>query len=87
MLEVVQETIKFFGSKSKVSVTGAFREGDIRHNIADLTKAKNVIGFEPQWTFAQGIHLFLSWANSQVVVAGAYEKSLKEMRDRGLMHG
>jgi dTDP-L-rhamnose 4-epimerase len=87
VLEVVQETIKFFDSSSTASVTGAFRHGDIRHNIGDLTKVRKVIGFEPQWTFAQGIHEFLSWANSQSVVAGEYEKSLKEMRDRGLMHG
>jgi len=87
VLEVVQETIKFFNSSSEASVTGAFRDGDIRHNIADLTKATDVIGFVPQWTFVQGIQLFLSWANSQSVVAGQYEESLKEMRDRGLMHG
>lgn len=87
VLEVVEETTKFFNSSSQVSVTGAFREGDIRHNIADITKVSNVLGFAPQWTFAQGIQLFLSWANSQSVVAGEYEKSLKEMRDRGLMHG
>jgi len=87
VLEVVQETTKFFKSSSEVSVTGAFRDGDIRHNIADITKVKSMIGFEPQWNFAKGIHSFLSWASSQSVVAGAYEKSLKEMRDRGLMHG
>lgn len=87
VLQVVLETIKFFDSSSNASVTGAFRDGDIRHNIADLTKARKVIGFEPQWAFAEGIQLFLSWASSQSVVAGEYEKSLKEMRDRGLMHG
>lgn len=87
VLEVVQETIKFFESSSEVAVTGAFRDGDIRHNIADLTKARNVIGFEPQWAFAAGIHSFLTWAESQTVVSGQYEKSLNEMRNRGLMHG
>ncbi|WP_312420621.1 NAD-dependent epimerase/dehydratase family protein [Anaerospora hongkongensis] len=86
--EVVAEIIKYFQSKSSVTVTGAFREGDIRHNIADLTKIKEKIGYYPQWKFADGIREFLSWAESQKVDTDSkYEKSLSEMRLRGLMHG
>ncbi len=85
--EVVQEIIEFFNSTSPVSINGAFREGDIRHNIADLTKVRQVLNFEPQWKFREGVREFLSWAASEEVSTNKYEKSLKEMRARGLMHG
>jgi dTDP-L-rhamnose 4-epimerase len=85
--EVVQEIVEFFDSTSPVSINGAFREGDIRHNTADLTKVKQVLDFDPQWKFREGVREFLSWAASQEASTNMYEESLKEMRTRGLMHG
>jgi len=32
-----------------------FRRGDVRHSQADITKAKNLLGYEPRYTFQQGI--------------------------------
>lgn len=88
VIEVVDQIIKYFQSKSTVSVTGAFREGDIRHNVADIAKIKEKINYQPQWKFADGIREFLIWAESQQVDNDSkYEKSLSEMRLRGLMHG
>ena len=36
--------IAYFGSKSSITITGAFREGDIRHGMADLSLAAKLIG-------------------------------------------
>ena len=85
--EVVTEITRFFGSHSPVSITGAFRLGDIRHNVADLTRIRQRLGFEPRWAFADGIREFLTWAQSQEAETGGYAKSLEEMRGRGLMYG
>lgn len=85
--EVVHEILAFFQSDSKASVTGQFREGDIRHNVADLAKARRVLGFESRWTFRDGIREFLAWATDQEYDGGRYERSLQEMRAKGLMHG
>lgn len=85
--EVVQEIIAFFKSNSKTSITGQFREGDIRHNLADLGKTKKILGFQPKWGFKEGIGQFLTWALEQEFDGGKYEKSLLEMRSKGLMHG
>jgi dTDP-L-rhamnose 4-epimerase len=85
--EVVKEITNYFNSSSTVKITGEFREGDIRHNVADLTKIKELLDFSPQWKFADGIKQFLDWASSQEVSAGKYEQSLQEMKDKGLMHG
>nr|WP_320148044.1 NAD-dependent epimerase/dehydratase family protein [uncultured Anaeromusa sp.] len=93
VLRVVDEIIRYFSSESVVTVNGVFREGDIRHNIADLTKAKKTIGYEPKWEFAQGIVKFLDWVKAEGegedegTCSLEYEKSLEEMKARGLMHG
>ena len=84
--EVVTEIVRFFGSASEVSVTGAFRLGDIRHNVADLSRAAATLGYAPHWAFADGIREFLTWAQSQDASADKYEQSLAEMSAKGMMH-
>ena len=86
VLEVVQEIVSFFESSSEVSVTGGFRLGDIRHNSADLTKAKRLLSYAPQWDFSAGLREFLIWAATCNAGDKRYEASLDEMRRRGMMH-
>jgi dTDP-L-rhamnose 4-epimerase len=85
--EVVKEITNYFNSSSTVKITGEFREGDIRHNVADLTRIRELLDFEPQWKFSDGIKQFLDWASRQEISSGKYEQSLQEMKDKGLMHG
>jgi dTDP-L-rhamnose 4-epimerase len=85
--KVVAEIVGYFKSNSPVAVNGAFREGDIRHNCADLKRVSEEIGFAPATSFERGIELFLSWAEGQQLGERKYEESLAEMRNQGLMHG
>ncbi|WP_415062053.1 SDR family NAD(P)-dependent oxidoreductase [Bdellovibrio sp.] len=82
---VVEKIVGFFNASSTISVTGAYRVGDIRHNMADLSKAKRILGFEPKVEFSEGVVKFLTWALKQESVKDDYEKSLKELKDRGLL--
>jgi UDP-N-acetylglucosamine 4-epimerase len=36
-----------------------YREGDIRHSNADISKAKNMLGYDPQFTLEHGLELML----------------------------
>lgn len=85
--EVARQVVGYFGSRSEVSITGEFRLGDIRHSLADLTRARQRLGFTPRWTFAEGVKEFLRWADAQAVGPILYEQSLAELRARGLMNG
>ena len=38
-----------------------FRDGDVRHSQADITKAKNLLGYEPQYNIQQGIDKAMPW--------------------------
>ncbi len=87
VLQVAEEIVRFFGSRSKISITGAFRQGDIRHNFAAIAKIQEMVGFVPRFNFREGLERFLSWAEAQIAVPAGYEASLQEMRERGLFHG
>lgn len=38
-----------------------FREGDVRHSQADITKAKNSLGYQPQFVISEGIDKAMPW--------------------------
>ena len=38
-----------------------FRPGDVRHSLADITKARRLLGYEPSHDIAQGIAAALPW--------------------------
>lgn len=87
VLDVANEIVKFFKSDSKITITGNFRNGDIRHNVASLDKIKKILKYEPKWQFKDGINQFLCWAEGQKVENNGYETSLGELRQRGLLNG
>lgn len=87
VLEVVKHLKAAFNSRIVANVTGNFRLGDIRHNYADLTKIFSLLGFVPKVHFADGIRQFAAWAATQGPKDSAYERSLSEMKERGLMRG
>ena len=83
---VAEEIIKYFSSTSQIHITGAFRVGDIRHNIADVTELQRVLGFVPGISFKDGLAKFLSWASQQAPEdKAAYLRSVGELQSRGLM--
>jgi UDP-N-acetylglucosamine 4-epimerase len=42
-----------------------FRPGDVRHSLADLTAAKQLLGYSPQVDFPEGVRLTLEWYVAQ----------------------
>lgn len=86
VMTVAQEIKAFFDSESAIGVTGAFRMGDIRHNIADVSELEQVLGFVPGVSFKQGLTNFLNWASEQAPEdKSAYLRSVNELAAKGLM--
>jgi UDP-N-acetylglucosamine 4-epimerase len=42
-------------------VFGPERHGDIRHSNADISKARDLLGYDPSFSFAEGIKLAIEW--------------------------
>ena len=40
---------------------GPDRAGDIKHSNADISKAKALLGYDPDWSFERGIQAAIEW--------------------------
>jgi len=84
-VETVAHTlVRAYGATVPVRISGNFRVGDIRHNVADLTKIRQHLGFEPTVSFEQGIAHFAQWVRGQDTQSDRYDESIREMKSRGL---
>lgn len=84
VLTVANTLCEKYGIEVPLTVSGNYRLGDIRHNYADITLARKILGFEPKWSFSQGIEQFTSWVNQQEIQEDKYEASIEEMKRKGL---
>ncbi|OTG67052.1 epimerase [Acinetobacter sp. ANC 4470] len=84
VLTVANELVKNYGVNVAINVSGNYRLGDIRHNFADLTKINKLLGFTPKITFEVGLKNFAEWVNTQEVQEDKYQKSIDEMKAKGL---
>ena len=87
VMQVAQSVNHYFGDKSKIHISGAFREGDIRHGVADLARAQASLAYQPSVQFEEGLSNFLAWAEQSEPELDGYQRSLNEMESRGLLHG
>jgi len=42
-------------------IYGPDRAGDIKHSNADISKARKLLGYEPEWSFERGIKATIEW--------------------------
>ena len=40
---------------------GPDRKGDIKHSNADISKARNLLGYDPQYDFERGLNEAIEW--------------------------
>jgi len=64
-------------------VTGEFRVGDIRHCFADVSLARETLGFEPQVSLETGIVELAEWLAGQTAV-DRVDEAARELARRGL---
>ena len=83
--EVANLLKSLYNSNVKISVSGKYRLGDIRHNYADLSNIKDVLGFSPKFDFISGVTLFVNWVTKQEVMVDKYEMSMRELQSKGLI--
>jgi len=65
--------------------TGRFRVGDIRHNFADISRLKEVIGIEPRISLEAGLKRFCEWACAQPIPDDLLANANEELEARNLM--
>lgn len=84
VITVATELSNNYGIQVPITISGNYRLGDIRHNYADITKAKQLLGFEPKISFKEGLKQFTNWVNTQEIEEDKYQQSIDEMKAKGL---
>lgn len=84
VLDVAKKLKKYYKSEVEINITGRYRLGDIRHNVADISKIYSDLGFVPKYGFDRGVELFCDWVNKQEVKNDNYSLSIAELVKRGL---
>lgn len=64
-------------------IVGKCRVGDIRNCFADITRAREILGYEPRVTLEEGLAELAEWLEGQTAVDRAADAS-RELQTRGL---
>lgn len=64
-------------------ITGQYRVGDIRHCFADISRARNILGYEPKVTLEEGMKEIAGWLEGQTAV-DRVDEARAELLARGL---
>jgi dTDP-L-rhamnose 4-epimerase len=73
------------GKDLKPEIVGKYREGDIRHCVADISRARRFLGYEPKVSLEQGIPELLEWVREQKATDNV-ATATAEMETRSLVH-
>lgn len=60
LIDIYTQLLNALG-KDIQPVFGPDRKGDIKHSNADISKAKELLGYEPEWSFERGIEAAIEW--------------------------
>jgi dTDP-L-rhamnose 4-epimerase len=83
VLEIASVLAEALGSEIEPEVTGSARAGDIRHCFADVSLAKELLGFEAEVPLEEGIGGLVEWLADQEP-DDRVESAHVELRSRGL---
>jgi dTDP-L-rhamnose 4-epimerase len=83
VLEIADELARVLGKEIEPEIPGTFRAGDIRHCFADVTLARESLGFEAEVPLEEGMAQLAAWLEGQVAVDRS-DEAAAELTQRGL---
>ncbi|MDI6785905.1 MAG: NAD-dependent epimerase/dehydratase family protein [bacterium] len=84
VLDMANILLKYLNkSDLRTEIVSKFREGDIRHCYADITKIKS-LGFKPKVTFEKGVTYLTEWVKFQSAL-DIFDKAKDELYKKGLV--
>lgn len=82
--QVSQMIAEGLGKNIKGEIVGQYRQGDIRHCISDISRAKKLLGYSPKVALKDGLKELLSWVSKQTAV-DRVEDATKELAKHQLV--
>jgi dTDP-L-rhamnose 4-epimerase len=84
VLDIARALARTIGVPIAPQVTGEFREGDIRHCFADVSRARRLLGWEARVSFDEGVGELAAWAAGEEPVDRT-ETANAELRERRIL--
>jgi dTDP-L-rhamnose 4-epimerase len=86
ILDIARLLGRLLGTDIEPQVTQTGRTFDIRHNVADISRAKDTLGFRPRVSLEQGFGELVEWARTTPDVAvDFFDRALDELNEKGLL--
>jgi len=83
ILEIAETLAGLYGKDLKPEVVNKFRQGDIRHCYADISKIQR-LGFEPAMSFEDGMQELVAWGETQEAEDRS-DVAYEELKEKGLV--
>lgn len=86
VLEVAEVLSRLYAGKLRPAVEHKVRSGDVRHCVADIAKARKLLGYEPRVRFEEGMRKLVEWGRT-ASATDRFEEALLELKSKGLVEG
>jgi dTDP-L-rhamnose 4-epimerase len=84
ILEVADQLSSLMGKPNiRPVITGRYRTGDIRHCFADITRARNLLGYHPAVALPDGLSDLCTWLSHRPA-EDHVDRAYAELSERGL---
>jgi dTDP-L-rhamnose 4-epimerase len=83
VLEIAQELARGLGKEIEPDLPGTFRAGDIRNCFADVSLARDLLGFEAEVALEAGLAELTEWLASQQT-PDRFDQAAAELAEKGL---
>jgi dTDP-L-rhamnose 4-epimerase len=84
VLDIARTTANVLGLAIEPEVTGSYRDGDIRHCFADISRIESALGWKPSYSFEDGIRTLVSWLQGQQA-NDSVTQAMDDLKKRGLL--
>jgi dTDP-L-rhamnose 4-epimerase len=85
VIEIAEILAAEMGKSIEPCLSGKYRQGDVRHCFADVSKAKRLMGWTPTISFRKGVAELVEWVQSQRAVEDGVHNAWDELERRGLL--
>ncbi len=83
ILEIAERLSRILNKDIEPEIAARYRVGDIRHCFADISRAREVLGYQPQVSFENGLTELAEWLEGQIVESH-FADARNELAARGL---
>lgn len=87
ILDLVKMIVVCCESSSEIRITGKMRKGDIRHNVADIRRIRQLLNFKPVVRLEDGMAAYIDHYKNQGMMCNldAVRRAIRELDDRDLL--